>query len=1301
MSADMPVTSLRALCVAGLVAVTSLPSALAGPASALQSTSPAAKAQIVEAYRNLPLSFEANTGQADKDVRFLSRSKDHGLYLTGNEAALVLCRGSMDRVQPNPRRAIRKPLACDVVRMQLAGANSKADPVGEEQLPGTVNYFIGSDPAKWHTSIPTYAKVRYSGVYPGIDLVYCGTQRRVEFDFVVAPHADPRAIRLRFSGPNRLRLAANGDLILSTASGSLRLCKPSIYQEVNGRRVPSTGRFAVLAKDTVGLRLGSYDRNRELVIDPVLEYSTFLGGSGDAKQALIGGWASAVTVDAAGDAYVTGATLSTDFPVTPGAFQTTNQAGANGGSNVFVTKLNATGTELVYSTYLGGSMGDQGNAIAVDAAGDAYVTGGTYSNDFPVTTGAFQTSNKGAANGGNAFVTKLNPTGTALVYSTFLGGSLSTSGSGIALDAAGDAYVAGQTNATDFPVTAGAFQAKNNAAASQTSNAFVAELNPAGSALVYSSYLGGSGAPIINGGIGACWSAQGPREEDGATAIAVDAAGNAYVTGAAVSTDFPVTAGTYQTQNNAGANQITNAFVTKLNPTGTALVYSTFLGGSGFMCADILGGHAYAGDASLALAIDSAGDAYVAGIAFSSNFPVTQGAFQTSNRFSYKGEGGPNAFVTKLNPSGTALVYSTYVGGSGGFIFIVPEGYVFGGDQATGLAIDTLGNAYIAGSTASADFPVTAGAFQSTNNYPVDSGYNAFVAEVNPAGSALIYSTYLGGNGSNPNVESSETLVAIGDVANGLARDGSGNVYVAGAAESADFPVSSGAFQTAIQAGENPFVAKLNMSATSAALTPTVTVTPASSTITSGRALPVVVAVSGGSGNPTPTGTVTLVSGTFASQQSTLSEGSATITIPAGSLPAAPAGNVNGDELTANYVPDTASSSTYNSSTGTTTVSAIWPNISVTPSATTLTWAQSQSQALSVAIAVTAGTGDPTPTGTVTLTTGSWSSAATALSAGSATITIPPATLTTGYNTLNANYSGDSNYAPESPAGSVRVTVGSVTVSVVPSSSTISSTQALPVTITVSAGSGSPMPTGTVLLSGGSYLSQETPLTGGSATITIPGGALPTGVDTLQAYYINGNYANASGQGTVTVTSGTPGFTISGTAVTVLAGGTTGNTSTITVTPANGFTGSVALTAAVTSAPSGAQDPPTLSFGSTGSVDITGPTAGTATLTITTTAASSCSQAYQAQRGFPSYSGGAVLACVLFCGIPVGRRSRRTVLGMLLLLVALTLGLPACGGSGNSTCKATNGTTPGSYTITVTGTSGATTSPGTVTLVVQ
>jgi hypothetical protein len=1031
----------------------------------------------------------------------------------------------------------------------------------------------------------------------------------------------------------------------------------------------------------VGFRLGNYDRTQALVIDPALAYSTLLGGSG-------GETGTAIAVDTAGNAYVTGSTCSTDFPVTPGAFQTTNAAAANSGCNAFVTKLSPGGTALVYSTYLGGSSnnmgGDMGRAIAADAAGNAYVAGQAYSTDFPVTKGAFQATNHAAANDtSNAFVTKLNPSGTALVYSTYLGGSgfqveyPGDAANAIAVDAAGDAYVAGQSYSPDFPVTQGAFQTTNNCVANECANAFVTMLNPAGTALVYSTYLGGSGGNRV-GFMG-----------DVGTAIALDPSGHAYLTGQAGSSNFPLTSGAYQNANHAVANQASNTFITKLTTDGTGLVYSTYLGGSG-------------GETGNAIAVDSQANMYVVGQTASTDFPVTQGAFQTANHASNH---GPNAFITKLNPAGTALVYSTYLGGSGGAINLTATLVMWGGDVPRGLAIDSAGNAYVTGATASPDFPVTQGAFQTSNNDqpPCASscigGYNGFITELGSSGSALVYSTYWGGNGINPGELVGVAEFGYGDQATALALDNSGNVYVTGSAVSYDFPVTSGAFQTTVNSRSgNAFVAKLSMRGTSTAITPTVTVTPASSTITSAQPLTVTVSVSGGSGNPTPTGTVTLASGTYASAATTLNGGSATINIPAGALLAEPAGYLSPDELVAKYVPDAASSSTYDFSSGVGSVTVVAPNILVTPSSSTLTWAQAQSQALSVAMVATGGTGNPVPTGTVTLTTGNYRSAVTALSGGNATISIPPGTLTTGFNTLNVSYSGDSNYAAVAVAGSALVTVGSVAVSVVPSSSSINSTQSLPVTITVSAGSGSPMPTGMVTLVSGSYTSATTSLVGGSATITIPAGTLPPGVDMLEVSYGNGNYAGTSGTASVTVTGGNPGFTITGTAVTVTPGPVA--VSTITVTPAGGFTGSVALTAAITSSPNGAQSLPTVGFGGTSPVSITGATAGTATLTISTTPAN-CAPGNLIDLRVPWYpAGAAALACLLLFGIPGRRRSWRRVPAMLALLVTLAGGLLACGG-GSSGRNCPPATTAGNYIVTVTGTSGSTTATGTVTLTVQ
>ena len=1171
--------------------------------SAPQSTSLAQKARVMEAYGKLPLGFESNFGQADGTVEFLSRGNGYALYLTASGAEFALCGAGSGAVRRDGREkpvTRQKANSCEVVRMQLEGTSGRVIGAGEQQLPGTLNYFIGEDPGKWRTNVPLYATVRYADVYHGVDLIYHGDQRQLEFDFIVAPGADPGAIRLRFDATNRLRVAANGDLVVKSASGEVAFHKPLIYQTVDGHRQTVAGGFILAGKQTIGFDLAKYDRARTLVIDPVLAYSTFLGGSGELIQAANQG--HGIAVDAAGNTYVTGQTTSTSFPVTPGALQTNNKV-ANPGATAFVTKMNATGTALVYSTYLGGSGGDGGTTIAVDSTGNAYVTGKTFSTNFPVTQGAFQTNNNGAAKGvSNAFITKLNTTGSALIYSTYLGGTgtagVSASGdegNAIAVDTAGNVYVAGKTFSVDFPMTQGAFQTTNNAAANEESNAFIAELNAGGSALVYSTYLGGTGG--VDSG----------ETCDAANGIALDTSGDAYVTGQACSDNFPVTPGAFQTTNHGAANRNSNAFITKLNSSGTALVYSTYLGGS-------------VEDIGSAIAVDSGGNAYVGGGTSSSDFPVTPGAFQTTNNGAAD-NGRSNGFVSKVNPTGTALMFSTFLGGSGGGIVLSPSLDVTAGDQVNGLAIDSSDNVYVTGNTASANFPVTQGAFQTTNNdQPPCSGgciggYNAFATELNPTGSALLSSTYLGGNGINPFDYAGVILYGYGDEANALALDGADNVYVTGSATSYDFPLTAGAFQTTILSSASAFVSKIDMSANSTATTPTVTVTPAASTITSALPITVTISVAGPSGAATPTGTVTLASGTYSSAATTLSDGSATINIPGGSLlpdeavacgyPPSP------DLLAAGYVPDAASSSTYKSSSGLGSVDVVAPCISVTPSLTTISSAQAQSQPFSLAIAATGGAGNAVPTGTVTLTTGTYTSGATTLSAGNATITIPAGTLIVGSNNLTISYSGDSNYA-RYPLASLAI-------------------------IDVTAG------------------------------------------------------------------SGTPSFTVTGTPVTVEAGATSGNTSNIAVTSTGGFGGAVTLTAAVTSGPTGAQYPPTFSFNPSSTV-IVGVNPGTATLSITTTPAAGCAQARQAPLKITWYTGGgAVFACLLLFGIEARRRRWRTAFAMLPLLAGLTGGLLGCGGNAASTrCSSiANGTTPGSYAITVTGTSGNTTAAGTLTLTVQ
>jgi len=778
--------------------------------------------QSTARYSQLPISFEANRGQFGKQVSFHARGDGYSVFLSGSGATLSL-RGAVNQ------------RAGDVIGLSLVGAQPSAAVTGEQKLAGTVNYFIGNDPARWRSGIETYGRVRYAGVYPGVDLVYYGSQRQLEYDFVVAPGGSAKAIRLALTG-GRLSLDPEGNLAVTGKSGKVFFRKPLIYQEAAGERRAVEGGFALAGRDTVRFRVGAYDHSKPLVIDPVLTYATYLGGTGHDE-------ANAIAVDSHGNAYIAGETSSTDFPTTTGAYQGKHASTANGSYDVYVAKLNADGTALVYATYLGGSAGEYANGIAVDSAGAAYVTGTTYSTDFPVSTGAFQPKSAGQYSSiGSVFVSKISPDGTALAYSTYLGGKGNRNGEGgyaIAVDANGDAFVTGGTDSTDFPTTTGAYQVKN--LSSNRTNAFVTEVNAGGTALVYSTYLGGSYADI---GFG----------------IAVDSSGSAYVTGQTQSGDFPFITGSFQAKNNGYEVGNPNAFVTKLNPAGSAPVYSTYLGGSGTN---------YGGDYGLAIALDSSGDAFVTGVAYSTDFPVTTGAFQSANKNTTK---HGNAFVTEVNAGGTALVYSTYLGGSGSLNY---------GDNGSGIAVDSSGNACVTGTAYSTDFPVTVGADQPKNKGANNQNQTAFVTKVNAAGSALAYSTYLGGSGS--------------DNANGIALDSAGNAYVDGTTYSSDFPATTGALQTLRKGVTDGFVAELELSV-EAAGNPTTTSVFASAnpgvvdqnvTFTASVKSTASSARPGSSGPPivtnTPTGTVVFSyqgwDGTISSPPEPLdSSGSASVT---------------------------------------------------------------------------------------------------------------------------------------------------------------------------------------------------------------------------------------------------------------------------------------------------------------------------------------------------------------------------------------------------------------------------------------
>lgn len=734
----------------------------------IQSAVPQPPQRLTATLIGAPLSFEANHGQVNSQVKFLARGKGYTLYFTPTESVMVLqqreAKVAGDDTTPVDHQAASlaepTPIRQSVVRMKLEGANPNPAMEGLEQLPGIVNYFIGNDPAKWRTKIPTYAKVHYKDAYPGIDVIYYGNQGKLEYDFIVAPGADPNQIKLAFEGASDIKVADSGDLLLTTALGEVRLQKPIVYQVgddglkmlVAGTyvlqptlSVPSSSQGEEKGEATrhasrttnheVGIQLAAYDHAKSLVIDPVLLYSTYLGGS--ANEAGIEFGPHGIAVDSAGNAYIAGVTASADFPVTAGSTQSTYGGGAG---DVYVVQLDASGAAILWASYLGGIGYDRATAIALDQLGNAYVTGFTGSTNattstFPTTPGAY----RAFGNPSEAFVSKISNDGSTLMYSTLLGGTGDRDIAwSIAVDGAGHAYVAGETRlggGGTFPTTPGAYQTTPGGTSIylQSSDAFVAKLNPTGTGLVYSTLVGGN----LN---------------DAARGIALDPAGNAYVTGSTESTNFPGT-GTSTIQPTFSG--VFDTFVLKLNANGTALDYSTYLGGNG-------------DDGGRGIAVDSFGNAYVTGHSNSSNFPVTVGSFQTATA----SLGQYDAFVTKISSVG-GLVYSSYLGGNN---------Y----DAGWAIKADNAGNAHVVGRGRSSNFP---GIVPLTGN-PVPSPTPfAFYSKVNPSGSGLLFSTYLGGTVARATTSGDTEPL-------GLALDTQSNAYITGWTRSANFPLVSAAQST-------------------------------------------------------------------------------------------------------------------------------------------------------------------------------------------------------------------------------------------------------------------------------------------------------------------------------------------------------------------------------------------------------------------------------------------------------------------------------------------------------------------------
>src|SRR5829696_3213458 len=664
--------------------------------------------EALDAYGKLPLSFVPNEGQTDKAVRYYAQGAGYGFFFTEGGAMLSFAEG--------------KGRGGHALALNFLGANPDAILEARERLAGDVNYLVGDEQAQWQQGLTTHAELLNGGLWPGIDMAVRGEGGKLKYEFHLKPGSSVEDVRLGYRGAEGLKVGAGGELLVRTSLGVLKDAAPVSYQRIGGERVPVESRYRLTGDGGYGFAVRAYDPRYPLVIDPGLDYSTFLG-----KGHIDAGLGIAVRD---GNAYVTGFTSTVNYPTTPGAYDRTY----NSSTDAFVTKLNASGSALVYSTFLGGTNHDEGLGIAVDGTDRVYVTGVTRSVDYPTTSSALDTTKNGFS---DAFVTKLNASGSALAYSTFLGGTSDDAGRGIAVRE-GRAYVTGDTFSADYPTTPGAFDTTHNG----NSDAFVTKLNASGSGLVYSTFLGGTSYEIGAG-------------------IAVQD-GMAYVTGQTESADFPTTPGAFDTTHNG----FSDAFVTKLNASGSELTYSTFLGGTS---GDV--GLGTSGEVGLGIAVRE-GRAYVTGQTTSADYPTTPGAFDTSFN------GSTDAFVTKLNASGSGLVYSTCLGGTSDV-------------AGRGIAVRE-GRAYVTGDTFSADYPTTPGAFDTTFN---GGNQDAFVTVLNTSGSALAYSTFLGG--------------ASGDFVGDIALDGSGRAYVTGQTTSADYPTTRAAFDPTFNGNSDAFVTKL------------------------------------------------------------------------------------------------------------------------------------------------------------------------------------------------------------------------------------------------------------------------------------------------------------------------------------------------------------------------------------------------------------------------------------------------------------------------------------------------------------
>jgi Bacterial Ig-like domain (group 3)/Beta-propeller repeat len=901
----------------------------------------------------LPLNFEANVGQARSGAQFLAHGPAYSVSLNSDGATLASDGNTL--------------------RLHVVGSRDGVAPVAEQPLPGVVNYYVGNDPKIWLTGIKTYARVRYAGVYPGVDLLYYGTQGRLEYDIAVAPGASAKPVRIAIEGAERVRLDRGGRLTVQANLHEVAFEHPVAYQVNEGRRVPVAARYR-LAGNTVRFELGAYDHSKQLIIDPVLSYFSYLGGSNNdvigtgspsGSTPNVNVTSQAAALDAAGDLYVVGYTQSSNFP-TKAAYQQDQSPGTQ--PTGFVTKFAADGKSLIFSTYLGGTNGfDYAYAVAVDSSGNAFVVGSAASNDFPITPGAYQTvcspnfnnnvttancsdpSNNGQV---SSYVSKFSPSGS-LLASTFLGGEGAGMAYAVAVDSSGRPYVAGttypgvftpaasfQAKTIGFPTTTGAvvsaytFCQGCNINGSLQYDAFVSVLDPTLTTLVYSTLYGNDQGFTVGANLGSTYG----------TAVTVDASGNFYLAGYTADAYLPVTGGAVQPLITSCGQYFPNqsvvngncGFVAKFSPVGggsaPTQIYGTYLGHLPGCCSsNYISG----------IAADSAGDAFVVGYASVATFPTTSGAYQTTcDQYPTVNDTNcSSAFIAKLNPNGTALLASTYFGG----LYAGANGISDNVASVGGIALDKSDNVYIVG-TASTGLP-------QVNGFSVTAGsIFPFVAELDSSLSSLLFSTLINDG-------------AVGQVnVDGLALDTAGNIYIAGSIIPGTSVATSGAFQASNGGGSSDgFVAKISVVT---ATTTTLTASP--TTATAGTAINFTATVAESGGSSVPTGTVTFKDGSTTLGSMTLNGtgvavfSTSTLAAGAHSITAAYGGDAANTASTS-----TATSVTVNALPAPTVTIAVAPTSIVLGTSATLTWSSTNASACT---ASNGWTGSEAVTGTQSVT---------------------------------------------------------------------------------------------------------------------------------------------------------------------------------------------------------------------------------------------------------------------------------------------------------------------------------------------